>query len=168
MSSDNALWRAVIQQALTDAVVPLSRVTAIRLEQMRAREWFIQPNRDFEEVCGLAGLEPDQVRDRARKAIDAAEATPVTDKRRRHKLYELRGKQMTLDEWARVTGINKVTIYDRLKRGWTIEAALTTPAHQRARKRQQHTPGVGPHPSSFAPDRRHSLAQESLKTEFFR
>src|SRR3954454_11564672 len=121
MSGNEALWRAVIQQALTDAVVPLSRITSIRLEQIRARAWFTEANRDFEEVCALAGLEPDHVRARARQAMKATEGMPVKDKRRRHKLYELNGKALTVNEWADETGINKVTIYDRLKRGWTIE-----------------------------------------------
>ena len=37
------------------------------------------------------------------------------------------GKRMTLTEWANVTGLNKTTIFCRLKRGWSAEKALTTP-----------------------------------------
>lgn len=61
--SDKALWRAVIQQAITDATLPLStKRRSIRLDQMRTREWLTEPNTDFEEVCGLAELDPVKVR----------------------------------------------------------------------------------------------------------
>lgn len=36
------------------------------------------------------------------------------------------GKTKTLTEWARITGIKQTTIRLRLKRGWSIEKALTT------------------------------------------
>ncbi|WP_407192527.1 hypothetical protein [Bradyrhizobium sp. STM 3566] len=61
--SDKALWRAVVQQAITDATLPLStKRRSIRVDQMRSREWLIEPNTDFEEVCGLAELDPVRVR----------------------------------------------------------------------------------------------------------
>lgn len=61
--SDKALWRAVIQQAVTDATLSLStKRRSVRLDQMRTREWLTEPNNDFEEVCGLAELDPIKVR----------------------------------------------------------------------------------------------------------
>lgn len=39
--------------------------------------------------------------------------------------YEYKGKRQTLTEWARETGIGRVTILKRLQRGWPIERALT-------------------------------------------
>jgi hypothetical protein len=44
------------------------------------------------------------------------------------------GLNLTVSEWAEKTGISKVTILDRLKRGWTIERALSTPGHLYHRK----------------------------------
>lgn len=44
------------------------------------------------------------------------------------------GETFTVAEWARKTGINVVTLYWRLKKKWTVERALTTPAKQLAKK----------------------------------
>lgn len=72
--SDTALWRAVIQQAITDATLPLStKRRSVRLDQLRTREWLTEPNTDFEEVCGLAELDHVKVRKHVLPLI--AEAT---------------------------------------------------------------------------------------------
>ncbi len=67
---DKALWRAVIGQALDDASRPLSKVRHKRMEQLRAREWFTQPNRDFEQVCALADWDADRIRSHALPLIE--------------------------------------------------------------------------------------------------
>jgi hypothetical protein len=65
------LWCAVIKQAVLDATNPLSARIGRRMEQIRAREWLTKPSNDFDEVCALAGKEPDRVRSAAVAAIDA-------------------------------------------------------------------------------------------------
>lgn len=71
--SDKALWRAVIQQAITDAAQPLStQRRSVRLDQLRTREWLTVPNSDFEDVCGLAELDPSKVRKHALPLIAEA------------------------------------------------------------------------------------------------
>lgn len=40
---------------------------------------------------------------------------------------ELDGEKMTQEQWGDVTGIGGTTICKRLKRGWSVEKALTTP-----------------------------------------
>jgi len=42
-------------------------------------------------------------------------------------LLEYDGRTMCLSEWAEETGIRWKTIEGRLKRGWPVEKALTTP-----------------------------------------
>ena len=37
------------------------------------------------------------------------------------------GKAKCLSEWSEITGINRVTIRNRIRRGWSIEEALTRP-----------------------------------------
>lgn len=37
------------------------------------------------------------------------------------------GKTMTMAEWSREIGINSSSLFGRLKRGWSIEKALSTP-----------------------------------------
>jgi hypothetical protein len=39
------------------------------------------------------------------------------------------GQRRCVTEWARITGIGHGTIYARIKMGWTIAKALTTPVH---------------------------------------
>lgn len=50
-------------------------------------------------------------------------------------LITFRGETKTMIEWSEITGINKVTLQSRIKKGpakgWTIERALTEPANQR-------------------------------------
>lgn len=43
------------------------------------------------------------------------------------KKIEFDGLCLSLRGWSRRTGISACTISDRLKRGWTVERALTTP-----------------------------------------
>lgn len=50
---------------------------------------------------------------------------------RRCVLLEHLGKTHTITEWAAMTGLNRLTLSSRIKAGWTVERALTTPAKQR-------------------------------------
>jgi len=43
------------------------------------------------------------------------------------KVIEFRGVKNIQEEWGRITGLGGLTIYKRLKRGWTVEKTLTTP-----------------------------------------
>lgn len=45
--------------------------------------------------------------------------------KRTNRLLTAFGETHTESEWARITGINVSTIYARLKRGWTVDRALT-------------------------------------------
>jgi len=42
------------------------------------------------------------------------------------------GQTLHLPDWAEQTGINLKTLYTRLRRGWTVERALTTPVRRTA------------------------------------
>ena len=48
--------------------------------------------------------------------------------RRDNRYFELNGEAHTLPEWSRTTGLNIGTLRDRVRHGWSIEDALTTPA----------------------------------------
>nr|DAO73099.1 MAG TPA: intron associated endonuclease [Caudoviricetes sp.] len=43
------------------------------------------------------------------------------------KIIEFNGISMNISEWARKIGISRKSLEGRIKRGWTIEKALTTP-----------------------------------------
>lgn len=48
--------------------------------------------------------------------------------KRTNRWIEYNGERHVLADWARLIGIGDTTLRDRLDHGWTIEAALTTPA----------------------------------------
>lgn len=45
----------------------------------------------------------------------------------RNRVIEWAGRRQTLADWSREIGIKPITIHMRLKDGWTVERALTTP-----------------------------------------
>ncbi len=47
--------------------------------------------------------------------------------------YTFNGKSMNINEWTKYLGFGKETIRERLKRGWTIEEALSKPLKKRGR-----------------------------------
>ena len=47
--------------------------------------------------------------------------------RRCTRKYEYNGKSLSISQWSRETGLPWETINGRLKRGWSIERALTEP-----------------------------------------
>lgn len=56
-------------------------------------------------------------------------ATPLEqgNNRTNNRLVEYDGKMMTAREWERSLGFTRGAIYNRLKAGWTVEEAMTTP-----------------------------------------
>ena len=50
--------------------------------------------------------------------------------RRTNHLLTFGGKTLTLSEWGDVTGINNLTILRRIRHGWSVEDALTTPVRR--------------------------------------
>lgn len=67
-----ALWRAVILQALIDVSTESAKPEAKQVKY-RALSWFnegySEGTSDFEEVCHLAGMDADYVRDRLKSAL---------------------------------------------------------------------------------------------------
>lgn len=47
--------------------------------------------------------------------------------RRNNVKYEFQGESHTLSEWSRILGYNRATLLSRIKSGWLIEKAFTTP-----------------------------------------
>lgn len=80
-SEEQRLWTEVLILAIDDALHgPPKGNTAsasYRFEIIRAREYVTIPNRDFDHVCSLAGLDPEAVRDRLLRQI--AKAPTVDD-----------------------------------------------------------------------------------------
>ena len=58
------------------------------------------------------------------------------------KFYSFEGKNLTIPEWAEITGIHPMTIWARLKKGWSVQETLTKPVdsdHRNPRKRKSIT-----------------------------
>lgn len=53
---------------------------------------------------------------------------------RSNRLVEFRGERLSMAEWAERTGINRGTLDARLRKGWSLEAAFTTPPIPRAER----------------------------------
>ena len=56
--------------------------------------------------------------------------------KRTNRLLIHNGETRTLAEWARVASLNEETLRSRLKRGWSVEKALTTPVKVEANNEQ--------------------------------
>jgi hypothetical protein len=136
MKADKRLWSAVILQALDDATMPAwaQEPNSRKLSRTQAREWLTKPNRDFDFVCGAAGVEPWQIRAKAAQLIQDADAgikrpkqEKVTKPQQQLAVYTYKGETLTLKEWSQRTGIIYSTLTGRVLSGWSIERALTAP-----------------------------------------
>ena len=85
---ERTLYLAVIFQALLDATVSSTVVSAsdVNVIQRQANSWFFSPTKasDFEDVCDLAGIDPDYTRTLAYKVIKSNKITFI-----RKRLYAL-------------------------------------------------------------------------------
>lgn len=47
-----------------------------------------------------------------------------------------KGEKKTLAEWAKIVGINRATLYNRIKiQGWSVDRALETPKNQHGKRK---------------------------------
>ena len=128
---ERQLWCAVIAQAITDATTPLSERLLIRLEQVRAREWFIEADQHFQRACALAGYEPDRIRTATVKLIEAAKRRdpdmpqrPCQRRLKKNMLYHHEGQSLTIPQWGAATGLSTHLFYAGIRRGKSIEQIL--------------------------------------------
>lgn len=163
---EQPLWRAVITQAIEDATT-FSSVARVAIDRDQARKWFTDNGSDFRDVCALADLDPLKVRAYALKRIAEADANPIVRTfRRKIKTYEHDGERLTIDEWSSRLGINASTLSSRLKNGWTLDRALTTPVTI-GRPKRKTLPGVGQNFLEAPRDRCGRHAQDRPKIEIF-
>ena len=144
---ERSLWASVISQAIADATAGSDFHLFPIDERTRARTWLTVPNRDFDQVCALAGVEPCKVRAFAAKMIAEAEAkasVPVAPRKPRlsARRIEFNGEVKTIHQWSKDTGLSEGNIRNRLKLGWTVEEALSTGIGDAYRK-DRTSPGVG-------------------------
>ena len=144
------LWRAVLMQTIAEAsgkvvsgLTPAGRALVIA----EARDYILKPNRDFNEVCSLAGLDPDAVREGVKRQLGDDPAAPAPDKPENVEpaasaptLRRINGKRtvgemsLTLREWANYLGITPNALSTRIHRLGSLEAVIerhgtTTASH---------------------------------------
>lgn len=66
--------------------------------------------------------------------IEEALTTKLQVEYRRARYYEIDGEVHTLREWAKIMGIKKATISNRLTKGWDYRRAILEPINERYRK----------------------------------
>jgi hypothetical protein len=105
LKGERQLWCAVIAQAIEDATAPLSESLRKRREQVRAREWFIEADKDFQRACDLAGYDPERIRIATMELIEAVkphDPKPRQQQPRLQKnaLHHHEGRSLTIQEWV--------------------------------------------------------------------
>lgn len=65
---ETALWVAVITQAMMDALSKCKKSDS-QFQKSEAKHWLTSSSKDFIDVCIAAGLNPDYVRRKAKKAL---------------------------------------------------------------------------------------------------
>ncbi|MHA6692044.1 hypothetical protein [Devosia sp. A449] len=149
--SDRDLWCAVIELAIQDAIKPASSGAVEKYRDQRDALAWLQPgNRDFEQACFLAELDPDAVYEgfrrhsgmivllkdptpaRPPKTVRQAASTPARNRKpvtapKSPTVYTLGGVTMTAAQWAAQAGVTANAMRSRLRNGWPLEKALTAP-----------------------------------------
>ena len=127
--NEKRLWAAVILQALDDATGAIVSEGAANNGNIRrrARNWFTKGGKDFKEVCALAGMEHDRVRQAALHKIEEVGDGEI---KKRAETIILNGERITIRELAARIGVSKSALHHRVKSGMTGDA-LTAPAVER-------------------------------------
>jgi uncharacterized protein (DUF433 family) len=86
---------------------------------------------DWSKRTGVSGKTINRrIRDYGWSVEDALTKNPKRNPKG-FKYLEFEGKSMTQAEWAKETGIKPSVICKRLKRGWSVEDALTMPVGEK-------------------------------------
>lgn len=120
-SPERHLWLAVIAQAADDLFDSRERI------RQDAANFFAGP--DLLQVMVYAGIDcscASLLREQARAICQQS------GRLRRRRGVAYRGESHSYREWARITGLTVDTIVGRLRSGWSVKQALTTPGRQRA------------------------------------
>lgn len=71
-----------------------------------------------------------------------ATAKEQQNNRRVNRMITFEGQTKNLQQWAESLGMSKVTLHARLRKGWTIDRALTTPINPQKRNKVAKFPVI--------------------------
>lgn len=136
VSHERDLWRAVLLQAIEDAMHGASFTSGnTNKEQLirdtyTTRAWLTKANPDLAEVCHLAGFDPAFIMRKMRERLaDAPSPEELVSRRKPSKpvaTLTYQGETLTIAEWSSRTGLPNPTIRNRINAGWPIERVLAT------------------------------------------
>ena len=86
------------------------------------------PKHTIDRIDNDRGYEPGNVQWSTRIA--------QANNKRNNRLVEFHGRSQTIPAWSRETGLRAGLIFERLRDGWPVEKALTTPARPMRRSTQ--------------------------------
>jgi hypothetical protein len=110
----NCRWATQSQQMRNSR---LTRMVTVNGETRAAADWGDETGVKYKTIV-----------DRIDHGVSAEDAIAL--KRygmRRHERYDYNGQSLTLEEWAPIVGASKVVLYQRLRKGWTVEQAFSSP-----------------------------------------
>lgn len=136
---EQTLWREVLALAVQDAIVgstDAGQTKQTKINQtIQARTYLTTASADLATVCTLADLDPVAVREAMIKRIAAA-PTPEqlfsVSRRRMHSatiMLTHEGQTHDLTTWAKITGVSKQALRNRVRKKWDAQRILTTPTH---------------------------------------
>jgi hypothetical protein len=146
------LWQEVLMTSIKDALEGAPSWAADRVEATHiARRYFTVANIDCNTVCELAGVDPEAVRDRMRRLIANAPSPedlfgiphserrltsekPAQQPKRQARFLTHNGEQRRMVDWARHYGISYRVVHSRIRKGWSVDRALTEPVAQMGKK----------------------------------
>lgn len=108
---------------------------ATQKEQSRntRRNVFLEVNGErqlLSDVEASSGVNRQTLLDRLARGIPVNEAVKEKSRSRKH-MVTWNGKTQTVTDWAREVEIKPITLFRRLRVGWTVEDALTKPIELR-------------------------------------
>ncbi len=114
---ENSLWAAVITQAMMDALSRCKKSDS-QYNRSEAMRWLTGNSKDFIDVCLLAGLNPDYVRQKAKKSLispspwraEAGKGKRYAERKKYREKQRLKKKEETQGDSQKIIFINQLTV----------------------------------------------------------
>lgn len=106
------------------------------MNQIRTTTFRGRDNVPLGEVARVLGIPYSRVFSRCvmqRETGDDLEANSAARKPY-DRVIEINGETRTFVEWYKLNGMSSQAVFERIKRGWTVERALTEPVKRRQKR----------------------------------
>lgn len=133
---------AVIQARLKNNL-PIDKVLCPKVRTFQKMITYKNKTLNIREWSKITGLSEQTIGRRLKKGWDLEDVFTLSidnarikkcNSRNCNHLISFNGKTQSLMNWSREMGISHKTLSERLRRGWSIERALTEPTHKRKKE----------------------------------